>query len=56
LSIVIAYNVYQTFGLDDTFGALPIDVGAGEVLGVSILAFLLAEMFMGRGKPANASR
>jgi hypothetical protein len=49
LSFLVAYNLYKAFG-----GEL-LEVQAGQVFGVSVLAFLLAEMFMGRGKPASSS-
>ena len=50
LSIVVADNVYEAF-------VKPLgDVEAGQVFGVSVLAFLLAELFMGRGKSSTSSR
>ena len=50
LSILVADNVYETF-------VKPIgDVEAGQVFGVSVLAFLIAELFMGRGKSSTSSR
>ena len=50
LSIVVADNVYEAF-------IKPLgDVEAGQVFGVSVLAFLLAELFMGRGKSSTSSR
>ena len=50
MSLLIADNIYEAF-----VGPLA-DVEAGQVFAISILAFLIAEMLMGRGKETRSTR
>ena len=50
LSLIVADTVYES-SVEQL-----LDVEAGQVFGVSVLAFLLAELFMGRGKSSTSSR
>ena len=49
--LVAGYNVY-----DALVGKVSPTYELGEVIAVSVLAYLLAEMFMGRGKSSTSSR
>ena len=50
VSVVFGYSIYESTASVDLDALQP-----GRLIAISVLAYLLAEMFMGRGKSSTSS-